>query len=51
VYKENGVYKSMDAGHTFTYMGLKETHHIGRIVVHPTDPNTVYAAALGDVAR
>src|SRR6201993_568758 len=45
----NGVYKSMDPGATFTHLGLKETHHIGRIVVHPTDPNTVYVAAQGDL--
>ena len=45
----DGVYKSMDAGATFSHMGLKETHHIGRIVVNPTDPNTVYVAALGDL--
>src|SRR5579872_1551217 len=45
----NGVYKSMDAGATWTNLGLKETHHIGRVVVHPTDPNTVYVAALGDL--
>jgi photosystem II stability/assembly factor-like uncharacterized protein len=44
-----GVYKSMDAGHTWTFSGLKDTHHIGRIVVHPTDPNIVYVAALGDL--
>jgi len=31
------------------HIGLKETHHIGRIVVHPTDPNIVYVAALGDL--
>jgi photosystem II stability/assembly factor-like uncharacterized protein len=43
------VYKSMDGGATFTHLGLKETHHIGRIVVHPTDPNTVYVAAQGDL--
>src|SRR5580658_6816338 len=45
----DGVYKSMDAGATWVHVGLKETHHIGRIVVHPTDPNTVYVAALGDL--
>jgi len=45
----DGVYKSMDGGATFTHMGLKETHHIGRIVVHPTDPNIVYVAAQGDL--
>ncbi len=42
-----GVYKSTDAGKTFQYMGLKETQHIGRIVVHPTNPDVVYVAALG----
>jgi len=45
----NGVYKSMDGGATFTHLGLEQTHHIGRIVVHPTDPNTVYVAAQGDL--
>jgi len=43
----NGVYKSTDAGKTWQPMGLAETRHIGRIVVHPTDPNTVWVAALG----
>ena len=42
-----GVYKSTDAGKTFTYMGLKETQSIGRMVIHPKDPNTVYVAAVG----
>jgi photosystem II stability/assembly factor-like uncharacterized protein len=45
----NGVYKSTDAGATFTHLGLEATHHIGRIVVHPTDPNIVYVAAQGDL--
>jgi len=43
----NGVYKSTDGGQTWKNMGLNDTHHIGRIVVHPTDPNVVYVAALG----
>ena len=43
----NGVYKSTDAGRTWTHMGLEDTHHIGRVVIHPTDPNTVYVAAVG----
>ncbi len=43
----NGVYKSTDAGKTWRHMGLAETHHIGRIVIHPTDPNVVYVAAGG----
>jgi photosystem II stability/assembly factor-like uncharacterized protein len=42
-----GVYKSTDAGKTFQYVGLKETQSIGRMVVHPKDPNTVYVAAVG----
>ncbi|HEY2015196.1 MAG TPA: hypothetical protein VGH38_16920 [Bryobacteraceae bacterium] len=45
----NGVYKSMDGGTTWTHLGLAETHHIGRIVVHPTNPDIVYVAALGDL--
>jgi photosystem II stability/assembly factor-like uncharacterized protein len=43
----NGVYKSTDAGKTWHHMGLAETHHIGRIVVHPSDPNIAYVAAVG----
>jgi hypothetical protein len=46
-YWGDGVYKSTDGGQTWTHLGLPESHHIGRIVVHPTDPNTVYVAALG----
>lgn len=46
-YFGDGVYKSTDAGRTWANVGLKDSHHIGRIVVHPTDPNTVYVAALG----
>jgi hypothetical protein len=42
-----GVYKSTDAGLTWTYVGLKETQQIGKVLVHPRDPNTVYVAALG----
>jgi photosystem II stability/assembly factor-like uncharacterized protein len=46
-YWGDGVYKSTDAGKTWTNMGLKESHHIGRIIVHPRSPDIVYAAALG----
>jgi len=43
----DGVYKSTDGGKTWANMGLRDTRHIGRIVVHPRDPNRVYVAALG----
>ena len=43
----DGVYKSTDAGATWQNMGLKETGRIGKIVVHPTNPNIVYVCALG----
>jgi photosystem II stability/assembly factor-like uncharacterized protein len=44
-----GVYKSTDGGMKWTHVGLTETQAIGRIVVHPRDPNTVYVAALGHI--
>jgi photosystem II stability/assembly factor-like uncharacterized protein len=43
----DGIYKSADAGRTWRNMGLKETGRIGRILVHPTDPEIVYACAAG----
>jgi len=43
----DGIYKSTDAGKTFTNMGLKESQTISRIVIDPKDNNTVYAAVLG----
>ena len=42
-----GVYKSTDGGRSWAFLGLAETRAIARIVVHPTDPNTVWIAALG----
>ncbi len=42
-----GVYKSSDNAKTFEHMGLTDTGTIGRIVIHPTDPNTVYVASAG----
>ncbi len=45
----DGMYKTMDGGVTWTHIGLKESSHIGRIVVHPTDPNTLWVAAQGDL--
>ncbi len=46
-YWGDGVYRSGDGGKTWKNMGLPESHHIGRIVVHPADPGVVYVAALG----
>jgi photosystem II stability/assembly factor-like uncharacterized protein len=43
----NGIYKSTDSGKNWTNMGLAETGRIGRIVVHPTNPDIVFACALG----
>ena len=43
----DGIYKSVDAGKTFTKMGLEDSQTIARIVIDPKDPNTVYAAVLG----
>jgi len=43
----DGIYKSLDGGKTWQRMGLAATHHIGRIVIHPRNPDVVYAAALG----
>ena len=43
----DGVYKSMDAGRTWQHLGLKDTRHIGKIVIHPQNPDLVYVAALG----
>ncbi len=42
-----GIYKSTDGGLTWTLKGLEKTEAIGRIVVHPTNPNIVFVAALG----
>ncbi len=42
-----GIYKSTDLGKHWEYLGLPESHHIGKIQLHPTDPNTVWVAALG----
>jgi photosystem II stability/assembly factor-like uncharacterized protein len=43
----NGVYRSLDGGKTWTHLGLEATERIHRIVLHPTDPNVAWVAALG----
>ena len=49
-YWGDGVYKSTDGGKTWRNMGLKDTQHIARIVIHPTNPDIVWVAALGHLA-
>lgn len=46
-YSGTGVFKSTDGGKTWQHMGLGESHHIGRIILHPKDPNTAWVAVLG----
>lgn len=43
----DGVYRSTDAGQTWTHLGLEDTRNIGKVRVHPEDPDTAYVAALG----
>ena len=44
----DGIYKSVDAGLSWRYIGLRATRHIGKIQIHPRNPDIVYAAALGN---
>jgi photosystem II stability/assembly factor-like uncharacterized protein len=46
-YWGDGIYKSTDAGKTWTNVGLPNSGHIGRVLIHPTNPDIVYVAALG----
>ena len=46
-----GVYRSTDAGATWTFLGLRETASIARVVAHPTDVNVAYVAAVGNLWR
>jgi photosystem II stability/assembly factor-like uncharacterized protein len=43
----DGIYRSLDAGKTWANMGLRDTKHIGRVVIDSRDPNIVYVAAVG----
>ena len=47
----NGIYRSDDAGATWRHLGLEETRHTGRVQVHPSNPDIVYVAALGNLWR
>ena len=43
----NGIFKSEDGGKSFRYVGLKESHNVAEIALHPTDPEIAYAAVVG----
>src|SRR5919202_1464724 len=43
----DGVYRSTDAGQTWTHLGLADTRHISKVRIHPTNPDVVYVAAFG----
>ncbi|NJB84797.1 photosystem II stability/assembly factor-like uncharacterized protein [Lewinella marina] len=45
----DGVYRSNDAGKSWQHLGLKETQHISRIIIHPENPDVVYVAAQGQL--
>ena len=45
----NGVYRTDDGGETWRHLGLVETRHVGKIEVHPSNPDVVYVAALGNL--
>ncbi|HEV2205653.1 MAG TPA: hypothetical protein VGR36_03890, partial [Candidatus Acidoferrales bacterium] len=47
----DGVYKSTDAGKTWNYMGLRDTHTISNIVIDPKNPDIVYASSMGHVFK
>ena len=46
-YSGNGIYRSIDNGDTWEHLGLDESHHIGRIILHPNDKNILWVASLG----
>lgn len=46
-YAGSGMYKSTDGGKSWQHIGLEDSHHIGRIILHPKNPNTAWVAVLG----
>ena len=46
-YSGTGIYYSENGGKTWEHRGLEETHHIGRVLLHPTNPNILWVAAIG----
>ena len=46
-YSGNGIYKSQDNGKNWVNIGLQESHHIGRIIIHPQNPDIIWVASLG----
>jgi len=46
-YYGNGIWKSTDAGETWKNMGLHDSHHIAKVVIHPTNPDIVWVASMG----
>lgn len=51
VIQGKGVYKSTDGGKTWLHLGLREVGQIGAVLIHPTDPNIVYVAAMGNAFK
>ncbi len=47
----NGVYRSDDAGGSWRHLGLEQTRHVGKVEVHPSDPDVAFVAALGNLWR
>lgn len=46
-YSGVGMFKSSDNGNSWEHIGLDDSHHIGRIIIHPNDPNIIWVASLG----
>ena len=46
-YSGNGIYKTIDNGKSWSWLGLPESHHIGKIILHPTNQNIAWVAAIG----